>query len=328
MIQNASHRAAELVKKLLTFARPVPPDRKLLDIYRPLGDALVLLERTADPRIRRRKNYEDSPLRVNGDYSQLQNAFLNLMINSCHAMPEGGDLSISVRSVELKSPTVGAMGLSLGPGRYAELEIADNGTGIPESIRSRIFEPFFTTREQGEGSGLGLASVFAAVKQHDGSVSVSSTPGRGTVFTILLPLSEEQTVQDEETAENYRTQDGNRVLLVDDEPAVRMAAAGMLKAMNFTILEAENGLQGLEAYRENGKGISLVLLDMTMPEMNGMDCFRELKALEPGVKIILSSGYVMDDDVAQMRSEGLAGFIKKPYSFAELSAEVARVMKS
>ncbi len=326
MIQSASHRAADLVKKLLTFARPVPTDRKLLDIYNPLGDALLLLERTADPRIRRRKEYEEGPLWVNGDHSLLQNAFLNLMINSCHAMPDGGDLFLSVRSVTLQSRIMGAMGLNLDPGNYVELQITDNGTGIPEAIQSRIFEPFFTTRGPGEGTGLGLASVFAAVKQHGGSISVNSTPGRGTSFTVLLPLADEEALHHEETMDGYRTEDGNRVLVVDDEPAVRMAATGMLKTMNFSILEAENGLQALDVFRGKKRDIALVLLDMTMPEMNGLDCFRELKAMEPGLKIILSSGYAMDDDVALMRKEGLAGFLKKPYSYTELSAEVAAVM--
>ncbi len=327
IIITSSRRAADLTKKLLMFSRHTPSDMKAVDINLPVKEALDLLEHTADPRIRIIPNILNTPIMIKGDASLLQNAFLNLFINAVHAMPEGGCLWIETRFVELTTPTIKGLDQSLPPGIFAEVEVRDSGCGIPKELQQRIFEPFFTTKEQGAGTGLGLAAVFGTVNQHKGSISVYSEIGRGTVFKLLFPVTEENPVTLKELEREYR---GNNetVLVVDDEPAMQNASKGMLELMGMQVILAGNGLEALEIFRKKNPLIQLVLLDMTMPGMNGKDCFFELKKIRPDVKVIISSGFAPEKDIELMKEQGLSGFIRKPYQYRELNHQVAKVMES
>ena len=327
IIINSSRRAADLTKKMLMFSRHTPSDMNVVDIHLPIKEALGLLEHTADPRIRIYPQFIDTPIKIKGDASLLQNAFLNLFINAVHAMPEGGGLWIETRFIELSSPSIKSMDLILEPGAYVEVEVRDNGCGIPKEIQERIFEPFFTTKKQGEGTGLGLAAVFGTVNQHKGSISVYSEIGRGTVFKLLFPVTEECPVIFSDFKEVFK---GNNetVLVVDDEPAMQNASKGMLELMGVQVILAGNGLEALEIFRKRKSQIKLVLLDMAMPGMNGADCFLEMKKIRQDVKVIISSGFTLDKDIELMKEQGLSGFIRKPYQYRELNIQLAKVLES
>jgi len=325
MILTSSRRAADLTEKLLMFARHDSSVMVLLDIHLSLKEAFALFVHTADPRIQLHQEFNESPLMINGDLSQLQNAFLNLFINASHAMPDGGDLWVSTGQIEITDHMVKTLANSLKPGAYAEIEIRDNGCGIPKAIQDRIFEPFFTTQPQGKGTGLGLAAVFGTVKQHKGLITVYSEIGEGTVFKLLFPLKTGILLSTHEKMGEYR---GNNetVLVVDDEPAMRQAAMGMLELMNLNVIQAENGLEALDIFRTENASIQLVLLDMTMPGMNGKDCFRDLRNLDKDIKVIISSGFTLSEDLLAMKEEGLNGFIRKPYQYNELNRKIGEVM--
>ena len=202
--------------------------------------------------------------------------------------------------------------------------MTDTGAGIATQHLARIFDPFFTTKALGKGTGLGLAAVYGTVTQHRGSVTVESVVGSGTRFRILLPVqaaSPAVTVQSPETAPRR-----GRVLVVDDEPLIRSTAHGMLARLGYEVMTATNGREGLELFGHERGGFDFVLLDVVMPEMNGTDCFRAMKQLVPGVRVLLSSGYTRDTDLGQLVEEGVRGFLRKPYGITQLGEAIALVM--
>ena len=236
-------------------------------------------------------------------------------------MPEGGTLRILSHTIELDWADCRASTFDLRPGPHLELDLRDTGRGIPQGDLGRIFEPFFTTKEPGEGTGLGLATVFGTVQQHRGAINVYSEVGQGTRFQILLPL-----VDSEAGAEDRDSLDpvsgSGCILMVDDEAAVRTTAEAMLRQLGYDVLVAEDGQAALEIFADRHAEIDAVLLDMVMPRMNGRDCFQAMKKIDPSVRVVLASGFAKDDDVAQLREAGLLGFVEKPY----LSARLGRVM--
>jgi CheY-like chemotaxis protein len=264
---------------------------------------------------------------VMGDRGQLQSSLLNLGINAGHAMPEGGTLTFTARMVDLDQSYCHKSSFALHPGPYLRLAVQDTGAGIAPEHLKHIFDPFFTTKEQDKGTGLGLPAVYGTVQQHRGEILVKSTPGRGTVFTIHLPLLEDGQSQETPEAKQAITGQGN-ILIIDDEPVIRIAGRFMLEGLGYTVHEAENGLEGLEYYRQHQREIDLVLLDMIMPVMDGEECFRQLKACNPDVLVVIASGFTRDADFDSLTREGLAGFIRKPYTLVQLSTLLHHIFPS
>jgi CheY-like chemotaxis protein len=321
-IEKAAERAAGLIQQLLGFARRGKNQELAVDLHQTIHDVVALLSRTIDKNIRITLDLKAPKTVVMGDPVQLQQILLNLVINSRDAMPDGGDLTFHTDLVELdqdfcrKNP-------GSKPGSYFLVSVRDTGCGIPKDIQNRIFEPFFTTKEPGHGTGMGLAMVYGTVKNHEGYIQVCSEVKAGTRFNIYLPFTEENALEPGEEDRVVRPVGGKGcLLLVDDEEVVRKVGTAMLGSLGYEILTACNGREAVEVYRERAKEITLVILDMVMPEMGGRECFRALKEINPRVKAILSTGYAKDGKAQETLDEGMAGFIQKPYRMTDISEKV------
>lgn len=319
-IRKAALRSSDLTTKLLSFARKGKNLSTSVDLESIIQDAITILKGTIDKSISIEFYNNAGKALVIGDDTQLQNVFLNLGINSSHAMPDGGTLSFVINSVYLDDNYCRASTFSISEGDFIEIEVRDTGCGIPLNIQKRIFEPFFTTKETGKGTGLGLSAVYGAVQEHQGAITVYSEVGHGTVFHIYLPSSDAVSAGKEESIEEKRG--SGTVLLVDDESLIRITGKAMLEDLGYTVLEAENGEEALKIYMEFSGIIELVILDMIMPVMNGRETFKKLKEINPDCRIMVSSGFSKDDDLHQMKEHGLSGFIQKPYRRRELSIMV------
>ncbi len=327
MILDASERAAQLTSRLLAFARRQPVISSPLNLIAPLNEAVDLLQRTVDRRVRIEKNYSVEQLIIIGDFSQLQSAFLNLLINASQAMAEGGTIFISVRKTILDSTYCDASPFSLKPGDFAEIEIRDTGCGIPRENLQRIFEPFFTTKGQGKGTGLGLSAVFGTMQQHGGAININSEQGHGTNVHVLLPLSPD--AKEIVVPEMPQPIKGSgKILIIDDEPMMRVVAGGILEDLGYEILTADNGRQGLETFTRHCQSISLVILDMVMPEMNGKECFFAMKKVSPDLRVVISSGFTRDEDLEEMKAAGASWFIRKPFRITELSQIIHNALEA
>jgi PAS domain S-box-containing protein len=326
MIIQSSSRAADLTAKLLAFSRKGKLVSTPVDVHSIINDSVMLLEGSIDKKVSLKRNLTADDYMVIGDNSQLQNVLMNLCINASHAMPSGGDITISTRNIHLDEIYCQASPFDLSPGDFIEIEVHDNGYGIPPENLQKIFEPFFTTKQHGKGTGLGLSAVYGIVKNHHGAVSVYSEPGIGTVFHILLPGSAAKADTATDTA-SIKTGTGN-ILLVDDEDFIRITAKTMLESMGYTVLLAENGKEGVDLFEKEYKNIDLVILDMVMPVMNGREAYEKMKEIDKDVKAIISSGFSKPDDVDELRKSGLSGFIRKPYFKMELSRMVADIINN
>ena len=325
IISSAAGRASELILKLLAFSRKDKVAFAEVDVHTIIGDTVAILKRTIDKKITIALDLNAPLPTIMGDWSQLQNGLLNIGINAGHAMPTGGTLSFATRSLEIDELFCQQTPFEITPGWYIEILVRDTGCGIPPENIKRIFEPFFTTKQQGKGTGLGLAAVYGTVVQHSGAISVYSEFDQGTEFHLLFPICEE--CQGAAVIPDTKVITGHGcILIIDDEPIVRMTARMMLERLGYQTLEAQNGREGVTIYREHREAIDLVLLDMLMPVMEGTECFQILQQINPDAKIILSSGFSRDADLAEMKRLGLCAFIRKPYNLAELSREIARAL--
>ena len=324
LIVSTSQRAADLTKELLIFSRKRKKASTPFDLEEEIKETVKLLSRTLDKKTAITTELTGTPCPVVGDPSLIQNALMNLGINASHAMPEGGQILIRTEKTDISDKKARKSLFDLQPGTYLKVTFRDTGTGIPKELKDRIFEPFFTTKEEGHGTGLGLSAVYRTVERHGGSIEVKSRINEGTSFIILLPLAEQKGDLKPDT-ENRIAGTGN-VLVVDDDMAMRLTAKEILKDLGYQVWVEEDGRKGLEYYRRNYRDIDLVILDMVMPLMNGKDCFLSMKEINPELKAILTSGFTSEEDLSQMRAEGLNGFCRKPYTIAQLSQVLNEVL--
>ncbi len=317
MILSAADRAADLTAKLLAFGRKNEESSASIDIHQTISDTIAILNRTIDRNIS--ITYSKSAINsiLVGNTTSLQNSILNLGINASHAMPNGGELSFSTKNINLDKKYCEASPFAVKPGEYVELEVRDTGAGIsPENIK-KIFEPFFTTKKQGEGTGLGLASVFGTIQKHSGAINVYSELGVGTAFHLYFPCSD-QSISFVNPNEVVLKGSG-KILLVDDEELIRVTGKYMLEQMGYTVILAEDGLDAVEIFKMNKDEIDLVLMDMIMPKMNGSKAFYKMREIDSGCKVIISSGFTKDESLDELKKAGLSGFIQKPFRDYELS---------
>ncbi len=326
LILNVATRAAELTTKLLAFSRKEKLDNTFVDIGHVITEAISLLKHTLDKKIELFVDQQAQQTTVLGDPSQLQNVFLNLGINSGYAMPDGGRLSFTIRRIDLDEQYCASSRFVLVAGTYVQIEVRDTGCGIAPENLDHVFEPFFTTRQSGKGTGLGLAAVYGTIQQHHGAITVYSELNRGTVFHILLPEVHSDSHKESNTP--IPISGTGTILVVDDEEVLRLTAEGLLTHLGYHVLLASNGQEGIDLYKQRSSEIDLVLLDMVMPQISGRECFKLMREINPDAKIILVSGFSQEDDVIQLKKDGLAGFLRKPYRKWDLSNIIADVLGS
>jgi PAS domain S-box-containing protein len=325
-ILKTSERAAELTSKLLAFSRRGKMQNDVFDLHEAVENVATLLRRGIDRRIDLVVDNRADDSTMRGDLAEIETALLNLGLNARDAMPEGGRLVISTENLDLGDDECAGEEFALQPGRYVRLSVQDDGIGIPEALRPRLFEPFFTTKPQGAGTGLGLSAVYGAVCSHHGRVMVDSVEGKGTTFHVDLPVIEEPAPTSTALGRRPRPLHGGTVLVIDDEPVIRVAAEGLLKELGFRVLVAENGKEGLRRLEADPQAIDVVILDVIMPDWPGRECFRRLKQLRPELPIIMSSGFTRDEFIEDITQDGAAGFLKKPYGLEALGRALERAL--
>ena len=316
-IETAAMRAAELTKQLLGFARKGKMENVTVDIRQVIDEVISILRHTLDKRIIVITATEEAHPLVAGDPTQLQQVLLNLAVNARDAMPEGGMLTVETKNVTWD---VGR------PGKFLRVSVKDTGTGISAEIRERIFEPFFTTKPRDQGTGMGLAMVYGIVENHGGWIEVDANDGGGSRFAAYLPIAADNAVV--EAAEVVGEPIGGeaRILVVDDEPAIRDVVEQILPPLGYRVAYACDGQEAVDYYREHGDEIELALIDLVMPVMNGASCFRALKAINPAVRVLMVSGHGVDDVGEELVGEGLLGFVSKPFSPTALTQAIARAL--
>jgi len=319
-IINASKRAADLAEKVLAFSRQGKYDVKVINAHESVDDAVALLEKTVEKRIAIVKKLDAKQPFINAYGVQICNALVNLGIRAVEDMPEGGILTYETDVVELGRSFSRAKPYKVAPGKYLRISVRDTGRGMDNDAVTTLFEPFSGT-SHGAASGLGMASVYGIVKNHEGYIEARSGEGKGTVVDVYLPIAAAPVAQ-RMAGKVVRGHGG--ILVVDDESELRKLLKAMLDGIGYEVHVCEDGAKALEFYRHHGKEIGLVLLDMMMPEMSGKACFAELRKINPDVRVLIMSGYAQGEDTNRMLEAGAAGFLQKPFEFGAMSAEIRK----
>ena len=326
-ILKASKRAADLTSQLLAFARKGKYLSIPVDIHKTIYEVVTLLKHSIDKRITIKQHLDAHPPITTGDPTQLQNALLNLALNAKDAMPDGGDLIFATEITELDKSLCEQYSFDILPGTYLLVTVTDTGIGIPDEIQKQIFEPFFTTKQKGAGTGMGLAAVYGTIKNHKGGISVESQEGHETTFRLYLPLSKSipEKIEEELLSLTLASNPAN-ILLVDDEKMVCDTVSRMLETLGHKVIIAQNGIDAVNEYRHSWKLIDLVILDMSMPGMDGNDTFLEMRKINPDITALLSSGYSMDGEIEKILKKGIRGFIQKPFRQETLSQSIFNIL--
>ncbi|UCF84517.1 MAG: PAS domain S-box protein [Desulfobacteraceae bacterium] len=312
----------DLTKQLLGFARTGKYDVKPTDLTELIKRTFLIFGRT-HKEVRIHINYQDDIWAVEVDQRQIEQVLLNLYVNAWQAMPGGGELYLQTRNVILDENFVKPY--HLAPGKFVKISVTDTGVGMDETTQQRIFEPFFTTKEMGRGTGLGLASVYGIVRNHGGIINVYSEKGQGANFNIYLPASEGEIIEEKKSPGNLM-KGTETILLVDDDERIVAIGEKALKKMGYQVLSARNGREAIMLYEKNQGNIDVVVLDMIMPEMGGGETYERLKAINPNVKVILSSGYSIEGQASEILKRGCDGFIQKPFKMRELSQKIKEIL--
>ena len=321
-IESYVQRGVDLTRQLLGLARGGKYEVKATDLNDLVKASADMFGRTKKE-IQIQYRLEDGLWIADVDKGQIEQVLLNLFINAWHAMPDGGELVVSTTNVMLDESDVAPY--SIPPGRYVRVSVADTGFGIDPSIRRKIFDPFFTTKGIGTGTGLGLASAYGIIKNHQGAIDVDSIVGQGSTFFFYLPASEGRIDQARPEAEQLAT-GSESILLVDDESMVLEVGEQLLQALGYQVTTASSGQAAIKIYTQLMDRIDLVILDMIMPQMGGSDTFDRIKTINPDVKVLLSSGYSIDGQATSILNRGCQGFIQKPFSVNVLAKKLREVL--
>jgi PAS domain S-box-containing protein len=325
-INTSARRGADLVQRLMVFSRKGDTKPRALNLNHEVTQVKKLLDRTIPKMITIELSLESWLPIINADPVQVEQILLNLAINAKDAMPEsGGKLTIETRNVTLDEEYCRVY-LQAKPGHYVMLSVSDTGHGMTQETVQHIFEPFFTTKGVGKGTGLGLAMVYGIMKHHEGFINCYSEIGHGTTFRIYFPVVSTELVEDSEQEGAVPIGGSETVLLVDDEEFLCDMGSQLLTRAGYTVLTATNGREALDLYGNQRSDISLVILDLIMPEMGGKECFQELVNINPQVKVILSSGFLSDGTTEEARVFGVKGLVEKPYNMRQLLQLVREVL--
>ncbi|HEX7573915.1 MAG TPA: PAS domain S-box protein, partial [Bacteroidota bacterium] len=325
-ITRAAERAAGVVRQLLTFARKNEGRREAVRVNDIIRELLKFLDETLPKNITITTDLAEGLPSVSADSTQIHQVLLNICVNARDAMPRGGTLSIATRltgheTVRNRFPLADAS-------TYVEIRASDNGEGMDETTRRRIFEPFFSTKEPGRGTGLGMAVVFGIIESHRGFIHVDSHPGRGSTFTVYIPVLPAAAEQPEpaESGAGEAPAGTETILVVEDEESLSGLLRMLLEGAGYRVLSASDGQAALETFRSHRNEISLVISDVGLPKMSGDQVFHAMKQLDPGVRTILASGYIEPELKADVLRAGVRAFVQKPYDTRTVLAEVRQVL--
>jgi two-component system, cell cycle sensor histidine kinase and response regulator CckA len=326
-VLEAGKNGADLVQRLLTFSRKTEPKPLNLDINQRIRQTQKFLQRTVPKMIDIELILAEDLARIHADPTQLDQVLMNLSVNARDAMPEGGKLVIETANVVIDEDYAGSH-LEAKPGRYVLLRVSDTGSGMDKETLEHIFEPFYTTKEAGKGTGLGLATVYGIVKQHGGYITCYSEPGEGTSFKMYFPAIEMEIDQDVAATAIMPAFGTESILLVDDEEFVRDLGKRILERSGYTVLIAANGKEALNLYKKERDKISLVILDLIMPEMGGKQCLGELLKIAPKARVLIASGFASDRQTKEAMETGARGFVDKPFNMKGMLQAVREVLDS
>jgi len=321
-IESQVQSGADLTKQLLGFARGGRYEVKPTTLNDLIRKTVAVFGRTKKE-VRIHEKYVEHLCTVNVDQVQIEQVLLNLFVNAWQAMPGGGELYVETNKVILDSNYIQAY--DIPPGVYIKVSVTDTGVGMDEKTRQRIFDPFFTTKEMGRGTGLGLASAYGIIKGHGGVINVYSEKGHGTTFNIYLPASDQKVAfREMPTQDILKGQE--TILVVDDEKVIIDVTQGMLEQLGYQVLIASSGQEAIEIYGKNQDRIDLLIMDMIMPGMDGGKAYDRIKAINPDVKVILSSGYSLNGMAKDIMARGIKAFIQKPFRMEDLSRIIREVI--
>lgn len=326
-IVDASRRARDLVRQILTFSRQVDQEITPVSIAAVITEVMHLVRSTLPADVTIECHLPEHCPRVMADATQLHQVVMNLVTNAFHAMEQrGGQLTVRLEPVTLGVTEFSQLNMS--PGHYLRLTIRDTGCGIEPAAVAKIFDPYFTTKPQGKGTGLGLAVVLGILRGYGGEIRVASEIGKGTTFTLYFPVVE---LAVEQRTFSYDHQDPlprgtEHILLVDDEKSVADVTASMLERLGYKVTMRVSGYDALEAFRNLADRIDLLIADLTMPQLTGLQLYKEIKAIRPEVKVIICTGFSEQLDSNKSKAIGIEGFLNKPVVMSELAQCVRAVL--
>jgi PAS domain S-box-containing protein len=321
-IEEQVQSGADLTSQLLGFARGGRYEVKPADMNEIIEKTSSLFGRTKKDISIHLKHRKDL-WSVEVDRGQIEQVFLNLYVNAWQAIPGGGEIYLETENVLLNDEQ--ALFCSVKLGKYVKITVTDTGTGMDEKTRERIFDPFFTTKEMGRGTGLGMATVYGIIKGHQGMIHVYSELGHGTTFTIYLPASDKEVVK-EKAATGEIARGTETILVVDDEKMVLEVDRELLESMGYRVYAAGSGQEAISIYMEKKNEIDLVVLDMIMPGISGSETFDRLREINPGIKVLLSSGYSLTGKAQTIMDRGCNGFLQKPFHLEKFSSKVREIL--
>ena len=325
-IREAADRAATLTRQLLAFSRQQLLHPRVLDLNTTVRDLKGMLERLIGADIEVKTRLAPHLGMVTADPGQIEQVLMNLVVNARDAMPDGGTIDIETANVELDDEYARTHA-STPAGSYVMLAVSDTGQGMARETQARVFEPFFTTKEKGKGTGLGLSMVYGIVKQSGGSIWMYSEPGRGTTLKIYLPRADAVVAEETVIAPARNGHGGNeKILLVEDEDSVRQVASRILRRNGYTVVEARNGTEALREFSEGGHEFDLIITDIVMPEMGGLELAQRIREWTPNSRILFTSGYTEDAVMRRSFLEPGAEFIEKPFTPARLAERARQVL--
>jgi two-component system, cell cycle sensor histidine kinase and response regulator CckA len=322
-IDDLVQSGADLTRQLLGFAMGGKYQVKAVNVNRIITKSLNIISRT-NKKIVITKNLQEDISAIDADSGQIEQVMLNLYLNAAHAMPDGGNLIIETENIMIDSNSAKHLDIKLG--EYVSIVVSDTGVGMDSKTLDKIFEPFFTTKEMGRGTGLGLASAYGIIKNHNGRIIVRSVEDEGSQFIIYLPASGKAPVKRKVEYEKDFIPGSETILIIDDENSVRQAAEEIIKGIGYKVITASSGNEGIDIYKSQKDDIDVVMLDMVMPEMGGEQTFHALKRIDPEVKVLLASGYTAMDKAARILDQGVAGYIQKPFGVKSLSQKLREVL--
>jgi two-component system cell cycle sensor histidine kinase/response regulator CckA len=320
-IESCVKSATNLTKQLLNFARLGINEIKMVNLNHLLKNCVFMLGRIRKE-IRLNIKFQHNVWLTEADENQIEQVFLNLFVNACQAMPEGGELTLKTENVILCKLEV--LAFQAIPGKYVKVMIKDTGIGMDDSVKNKIFDPFFTTKKKEKGTGLGLASVYGILKKHKGFIDVESCLGKGTIFNLYLPAIENET---EKGITQHQMQNKNKViLLVDDEEMILDTSSEMLENLGYKVLKTRSGKEAISIFNKFMHKINLLMLDLIIPDMNGVKVYEEIAKIKPDVKVLFTIGLDLKNTTIKRENKKSIDFIQKPFDLNALAQKTKKIL--